>query len=267
MADNKSKEGFDALAELWQQSQDAFVTAQKEIGEQFQKSLNQMAGTAQREAADPIAAWQNLIKAWVPAWNDGSAPSVDWPNDLDFRKGQQAFFELLDPQKWTRYAPEQLRVMLQRIAHGPQFADLAMPQQQMADAWRESLDYQQAASDMSAVMQNAWTAAYGEYSQKYSLEDLQSGEMNEALNAWLKFANEALLEAQGSSEFLDAQKRMIRASTEIRARQRDMAETWSDAWQMPTRTEIDDLTRTVHQLRRELREMKREMAKLKGMSK
>ena len=130
-------------------------------------------------------------------------------------------------------------------------------------AWRESLDYQQAASDMSAVMQKAWTEAYGEYSKNHSLEDLQNGEVNDALNSWLKSANEALLAAQGSSEFLDAQKRMIRASTEIRARQRDMAETWSDAWQMPTRTEIDDLTRTVHQLRRELREMKREMAKLK----
>jgi len=267
MADNKSNEGFEALADLWQQSQEAFANAQKEIGEQFQKSLNQMAGTVEREATDPIAAWQNLIKAWVPAWNGGAAPSVNWPGDLDFRKGHQAFFELLDPQKWTQYAPEQLRVMLERIAHGPQFADLAMPQQQVASAWRESLDYQQAASDMSTVMQQAWTAAYGAYSEKYSLEDLQKGEMNDALNAWLKSANEALLEAQGSSEFLDAQKRMIRASTEIRARQRDMAETWSDAWQMPTRTEIDDLTRTVHQLRRELREMKREIASVKGKEK
>lgn len=261
---NDSNEGFEVLADLWQQSQEAFVSAQKEIGEQFQQSLNQMAGTGRSNANDPIAAWQNLIKAWVPAWNQGQAPSVNWPSDLDFRKGHQAFFELLDPQKWTHYAPEQLRVMLERIAHGPQFADLVMPQQQVADAWRESLDYQKAASDMSAVMQSAWTSAYGSYSENYSLEDLQSGEVNEALNAWLKSANEALLEAQGSSEFLDAQKRMIRASTEIRARQRDMAEVWSDAWQMPTRTEIDDLSRTVHLLRRELREVKRELAKLKS---
>ncbi|MDJ0612860.1 MAG: poly(R)-hydroxyalkanoic acid synthase subunit PhaE [Rhizobiaceae bacterium] len=267
MSNDKSNEGFEALATMWQQSQEAFVNAQKEVGEQFQKSLNQMAGTAKPDTSDPIAAWQNLIKAWVPAWDTGPTPSVNWPGDLDFRKGHQAFFELLDPQKWTQYAPEQLRVMLERIAHGPQFADLVMPQQQMANAWRETLDYQQAASDMSKVMQKAWTAAYETYSQSYALEDLQSGEMNEALNAWLKSANEALLEAQGSSDFLDAQKRMIRASTEIRARQRDMAETWSDAWQMPTRTEVDDLTRTVHQLRRELRELKREVANLNSTGK
>ena len=68
-------------------------------------------------------------------------------------------------------------------------------------------------------------------------------------------------------EFLEAQKQMIRASTEIRARQKDMAETWSEAWQMPTRTEVDDLTLMVYQLRRELREVKRELANLKGSAK
>ena len=87
--------------------------------------------------------------------------------------------------------------------------------------------------------------------------------MNEALDAWLKAANSALLDAQSSEEFMSAQKRMIRASTEIRARQRDLAEQWSEVWQIPTRTEIDDLILTVHQLRRELREVRRELERVK----
>lgn len=267
MADNKNTDGFDAISDLWQQSQDAFLRAQQEIGDHFQKSLQEMAGTLEKEATDPLAAWQSLIKAWVPVWNpDGKSSDLN-PFDMDFSKGQAGFFELLDPQKWTKYAPEQLRVMLEQIAKGPQFADLAMPQQQLAGAWRESVDYQEAASDMSRVMQNAWSKAYQDYSQSHSLEDLQSGQVNEALDSWLKSANSALLEAQGSSEFLDAQKRMIRASTEIRARQRDLAESWSEAWQIPTRSELDDLTLIVHQLRRELRETKRELSKLKEAQK
>ncbi|MEM8653057.1 MAG: poly(R)-hydroxyalkanoic acid synthase subunit PhaE, partial [Pseudomonadota bacterium] len=123
------------------------------------------------------------------------------------------------------------------------------------------------ASEMSQVMQNAWVQAYRSFTENYSLEDLQSGNVDEALQGWLKSANEALLETQGSDEFLEAQKQMIRASTEIRARQKDMAESWSEAWQMPTRTEVDDLTLMVYQLRRELREVKRELANLKGNAK
>ncbi len=262
MSEKPGADGFETMSDLWQQSGEAFLRTQQEISEQFQKSLQGMSDAMGGKKNDPLEAWQSLIKSWMPVWPTQNASATN-PFDVDFTKGQNAFFELLDPQKWTKYAPEQLRVMLEQIARGPQFADLAMPQQKLAEAWRESVDYQESASDMSRVMQKAWTKAYADFSEKHTIEDLQSGQVNEALDAWLKSANAALLEAQGSSEFLDAQKRMIRASTEIRARQRDMAEQWSEAWQMPTRAELDDLTLIVHQLRRELREMKREMSKLK----
>ena len=185
MNDKRGTEGFEQLAELWQQSQDAFVKAQQEIGEQFQQSLGQMAGFIDRGTADPLGAWQNLIKAWAPSWEKtGNA----FPQNLDFRKGQNAFFEMLDPQVWTQYAPEQLRVMLEQIAGGPQFADLAMPQQKAAEAWRESVDYQKAASDMSMIMQDAWVKAYQDYSQNHTLDELREGKINEATQAWLKAA-------------------------------------------------------------------------------
>ena len=263
MTDRKKSEGMDALMDMWKQSQDAFLKAQSDVADGFRKSLNEMAGTSEPAGSDPLAAWQALIKAWSPTWDWKPASPVGGAG-YDFRHGQQAFFEMLEPQRWTTYAPEQLRVMLEQIASGPQFADLAMPQQQAAQAWRETLDYQDAASAMSKVMQDAWTRAYREYSKEYTLEDLKSGNVNDALQAWLNAANLSLLEAQSSSEFLEAQKKMVRASTEIRARQRDMAEDWSEAWQIPTRTEIDDLTRIVHQLRREVRELRRELNSLKN---
>ena len=240
MSDKPEKDGFEAITEFWQQSQEAFFKAQEDISEQFGKSLKEMAATVEREASDPVAAWNAMIKAWAPDWSDFGHKTDG------FKDSQQAFFEMLSPQNWTKYAPEQLRVMLERVAAGPKFADMAMPQQEMAGAWREVTDYQKAAADMSSVMQQAWTNAYKEFSETHSLEDLKSGDVNGALDSWLKAANKALLEAQGSDAFLDAQRRMIRASTEIRARQRDMAENWSTSWQMPTRSEVDDLAQTVH---------------------
>lgn len=262
MAEKDKDEGLDAMMDMWQQGQEAFLKAQADIAEQFRNSLNEMAGSTASGNIDPMAAWQALIKSWAPAWSPSSSGQSGF--DYDFRKGNEAFFELLDPQKWTRYAPEQLRVMLEKIARGPQFADLVMPQQKAAEAWREVVDYQEAASEMSQVMQEAWTKAYSEYSKTHTLDDLKTGDINEALNVWLKCANASLLDAQASPDFLQAQKKMLRASTEIRARQRDMAESWSEAWQMPTRTELDDLTLMIHNLRRELREVKRELAHLKG---
>ena len=91
----EKENSFEALAEMWQQSQEAFVKAQEEIGSQFQKSLNEMAGTINSQAADPLAAWQDMIKAWVPSRGGNQSSMPSWPADLDFRKGQGAFFELL----------------------------------------------------------------------------------------------------------------------------------------------------------------------------
>ncbi|MEM9279091.1 MAG: poly(R)-hydroxyalkanoic acid synthase subunit PhaE [Pseudomonadota bacterium] len=260
---NDKDNSFDAIMDIWQQGQDAFLKAQAEVADQFKNSLKGVTDSGASQQTDPMAAWQSFIKSWAPTWDISSMAQPQNPFTTDFRQGPDAFFSMLDPQKWTQYAPEQLRVMLDSIARGPQFADLMMPQQKAAEAWRESLDYQQAANDMSRVMQDAWTTAYMAFSEKYTIDDLKSGNVNEALDEWLKAANKALLEAQGSDTFLDAQKRMIRASTEIRARQRDMAEDWSEVWQIPTRTEIDDLTLMMHQLRRELREVKRELARIK----
>ena len=109
-------------------------------------------------------------------------------------------------------------------------------------------------------MQKAWTKAFEQYSKDFSLDDLKSGNPGEALDAWLDAANEQLLETQRSPDFLDAQRRMLRAANEIKARQAEMAEQWSEAYQMPTRTEVDDLAKIVQELRREVRQLKRELA-------
>ncbi|MEO1143545.1 MAG: hypothetical protein AAFW66_14595, partial [Pseudomonadota bacterium] len=62
--DKKQQEGFDALTDLWQQGQEAFLRAQSEIAEQFNRSLKDMGG-GHSSRNDPMAAWNDLIKAWT----------------------------------------------------------------------------------------------------------------------------------------------------------------------------------------------------------
>lgn len=258
---------FGDMMNIWQESQEAFFKAQTEVAETFRKSMEEMSGQAKPEALNPseaLAAWTSFIKSWAPEWDPSSFMTQQGLDAKAWQQGSNAFFGLLEPNNWTQYAPEELRNILNMIAQGPRFADLATPQHDAATAWRESVDYSEAAADMSRVMQEAWTRAYQKYSEKHSLEDLQSGNVKGALDAWLAAANAELLETQKSPDFMDAQRRLLRASMEIKARQRDMAEAWSEAYQMPTRTEIDDLTKIVHELRREVRKLKRELAATKS---
>lgn len=261
MADEK--DNFDEILDLWREGQESFFKAQSEAIEMFSKPFTQAMSDSSHQSKEPLEAWHEFINAWAPDWD----PNRFMQEGVGFNKNTNVFFTMLDPANWTQYAPEQLRIILESIASGPKFADLATPHYEVASAWRETLDYQKASADMAKVLHDAWTKAYVNYNEAYTIDDLKSGDVEEAMNAWLKLANAELLETQRSPQYLDAQKRMIRASTEIKARQKELAEAWSLEWQIPTRTETDDLARTVYALRREVRQLKRELAAMKEAKK
>ncbi len=78
------------------------------------------------------------------------------------------------------------------------------------------------------------------------------------LALWTETANRQLLETQRSEPFLATQAAMIRASTELRMAQQELVEHFGRQFGFPTRTELDDVHRTVTELRREVRAMQRE---------
>jgi hypothetical protein len=78
------------------------------------------------------------------------------------------------------------------------------------------------------------------------------------LALWVETANEVLLETQRSEAFLSTQRDLVTASTDLRLAQQELAEFYSEMFGYPTRTELDDVHRTVTELRRELRAFKRE---------
>ena len=61
-----------------------------------------------------------------------------------------------------------------------------------------------------------------------------------------------------SAEFLEAQHKVTRSSTEYRLAEREIAEAFCEMHHIPTRTEMDEVQRVVTELRRELRALKRD---------
>ena len=78
------------------------------------------------------------------------------------------------------------------------------------------------------------------------------------LDAWLATANQALVEMHRSKEFLEAQRRMTRSSTEYRLAEREISEAFCEMHHIPTRTEMDEMEKAVVELKREVRALKRE---------
>jgi len=80
------------------------------------------------------------------------------------------------------------------------------------------------------------------------------------IDQWLKIANEKLLDTQRSPEFLDAQKQLFKAATQCKEQQNDMIESWCEYVGLPSRAEVDDLHKKVHELTREVRKLKTKLS-------
>jgi class III poly(R)-hydroxyalkanoic acid synthase PhaE subunit len=147
------------------------------------------------------------------------------------------------------------------MAEGPRLADLWNVERKfiaVLNAWvamrRHSLEH-------NKVLLEAWIKAAGVFARTLNGradQDKPLESWGEVLALWVETANEVLLETQRSEAFLSTQRDLVKASSELRLAQQDLAEFYSEMFGYPTRTELDDVHRTVTELRRELRAFKRE---------
>jgi hypothetical protein len=165
---------------------------------------------------------------------------------------------IFDPRQWMD-AVGLMNGTVRQLSEGPKFADLGQMEGKftaLITAWNElqvaSLEYQ-------THLLGAWTGAATEF----------AGQLNEAAGKgttvtrielvalWVETANRHLLETQALPTFLDSQRKLLRASTALRLAQQDLTDQYAEFFGLPTRPEIDDLTRAVADLRREIRAARR----------
>jgi hypothetical protein len=107
-----------------------------------------------------------------------------------------------------------------------------------------------------------WTTAARRYTERLG-ELAGKGEtpasQRAALDLWIETANRALLEMQRSERYLASQAQILRASTELRLAQQEVAEYYGQMFGLPTRTELDDVHKSLTELRRELRATQRQL--------
>ena len=87
------------------------------------------------------------------------------------------------------------------------------------------------------------------------------------MSRWIETANAVLLEVQRSDKFLASQRTVLRASTELRLAQQDVAAFLAEFYGQPTRAELDDVHKSLTELRREVRALRRERRQAGRVSK
>jgi hypothetical protein len=262
-------EYMQSLAELWGRSGKDLAAAQQGM---FFDMAGHMAKITGQDVAPGVAPAnlfdpQGLTKAgegFAKMWS--SAIELSQTVTRNMQKGDkqdplvtEMLGKIFDPRAWFAGAGG-MDEALQRMAEGPRLADLWDTERKMLNVFNAWATLRRRSLEHNTVMLEGWLQAAGQFAKDLGekadrKEALAS--WRELLALWVETANVALLKTQRSDAYLNSQREILKASTDLRLAQQEVAAFYSEMFGYPTRAELDDVHRTVTELRRELRALQR----------
>ena len=247
----------DALYGNWLKMQGDFLKAQ----EPFWRNMSQNWPTAPEETTE----------AAEKIWGEARTLGLDWLNTMKDQLGRAGVADegisgdtlrrMMDPWQFLYAGSDEINQTIQKLVEGPEFSDIGSLERMGLKATREWIALREASAEYRMVTVKSWTRAFETFSEEMlGNKDLWADGPRKVLDRWLEIANEELVRTQRTSEFLRAQRNLLRAGVDYRLREREIVEVWCETHSIPTRSEVDDLHDTVYRLRHEVRALKKEQA-------
>lgn len=242
-------EASSTWADSWATSQQALMQAMFPNLPSGVASATGTPSALQEQFAELRGTWQESIEKWTELVKQGPKAAPITP---------EALRELFAPDRWSGTGAGAFDAGLRHVLEGPKYAMLF-------DLDRKLLTLRQLASQRDrdvaafhAILLKAWNAAFERFSSSVASTKVQAlPTWRDMADRWLAVVNDTLIEAQRSEAFVEAQRKMLRSASDHRLQERKIAEAWCDAFHVPTRTEMDEMQRTVAELRRQLRALER----------
>jgi hypothetical protein len=260
-------ESMRSLATLWGQGSQAFVESQQGLYRDMAEKMRAAseAGVPIQGAAADAAGFEAARESFAALWSSASELSGSLTRALQGGQAQdpmaaEMLAKLFDPKAWFA-GTSTMDESLQKLAEGPRLADLWDTERKFAAVFNAWVALRRRNLEHNTVMLDAWIRATGAFSRELNLRTEKGGKLEswrEVLALWVETANETLLQTQRSEAFLKSQRENLKAGTDLRLAQRELAEYYSEMFGYPTRAELDDVHKAVTELRRELRGLKRE---------
>jgi polyhydroxyalkanoate synthase subunit PhaE len=233
------------VAQMWRDSQ-----------EQLAKAL---AGASTNEVGEPGA----RADAFADLWRLGmaSGPMMSGLPGLDSAGAATTTLgRMLEPLSLSLMGGNQVSEAIRGMTEGPRLADVGSVERLIARVMELYVEMQAAARGYEAFVAGAWMEANQSFAATAAKKFTGSGSVEpmHALKTWLGIADEVLAKTHRSSAFLEAQRRLLRAGMDFLLAERELVETLVAPTGLPTRSEMDELHRTVHALKRQVRALGRD---------
>jgi hypothetical protein len=253
---------FQAVGDMWTRGSQAFFEGQQKwLGDVAKATLSE-----QKTAAEPdMSGFKAAQEAYSAALNNAMSLSSTLMKNFGAAAGGAGEGEtsllpkMFEPQAWWTATPDLEGVA--RLQEGPQLADVGQMERKFAAVYSAMVTLRQRSLEHQMVMTNAWTRAANKFMTRLGTgadaAKAFSGSWRDLSSLWIQVANDELIATQRTEEYLASQRNLLKASTELRIAQQELAAFYSEMFGIPTRAEIDDVHKTLTDLRREVRALKR----------
>jgi hypothetical protein len=167
--------------------------------------------------------------------------------------GRETLERFLDPGQWMFGGATAPEPALQALINGPEPTSLGAFGRESLRSSPEWAALRRARGRHRTLVAGAWRRCFsklaGEAESLSSLETLQ--------DRWVALAGKELDALHADPSFLESLHNLVMAAVALREAEAKLVEAFCEAHSLPTRREIDDLHRTVTELRRELRALRR----------
>ena len=272
MSEADPASGLKALTDFWSAQATTMLDMQQTVARSMAEGMQAMvagnqAGSAEATSSPELA---KAGEAMAQLWSAATGLSTKLAGRLtQVNDGSGAASEMLErianPRYWLAGTPE-MDDVLARMVDGPRLADLFDVERRYGNVMRRWTELRRTGFEHQRVLLESWMQT----SQKFMTElagrssaDGKPLEVKQVVALWTEIGNRQMLETQRSEAFLRSQRDTIRASTELRIAQAELSEHIGKQYGLPTRSEMDDVHRSMTEMRRELRRVRRELDTLK----
>jgi hypothetical protein len=256
-----------AFADLWTRSSRAFFESQQKwVGDLAKAAVgDKTASAALQPDTSGFEVAQRACTTSLKAAMDLSAALVKGLPRIG-RSANEADATLLalnifDPQTWSAFSPD-LEGSLARLQEGPQLADSGQTERKFAAVYNAMVALRQRSLEHQMVT-SAWARAANAFTKRLGAsseaEQRRPASWRALTAIWIEVANDELIATQRSETYLTSQRNLLKASTDLRLAQQEIAAFYGEMFGLTTRAEIDDVHKTVTELRREVRALKRSL--------
>jgi|KBSSwiStaDraftv2_1062776.scaffolds.fasta_scaffold280632_2 polyhydroxyalkanoate synthase subunit PhaE len=257
-----SSDPWEEMTRRWREVyQEHAALAQKNWQDGQTQLATALAGGAMSDRPASTTALAELWRSWTTFGGSlwGSPPGVTG----EARPGAGALGALPESVSLSLASGGAVSDALRRMGEGPRLADVGASERLMTRVMELWLSVQKSARHYESVVAGAWAQANTRFAERLAQRygtGTDIPDAKESLKLWLDTANQVLLETHRSEKFLDAQRQLLRDGMDFMLAEREFVEALVEPAGLPTRTEIDEVHRSVHELKRRVKALERASA-------